>query len=199
MKKIVNYFKNVFKKKQKENTETYSSSGRPKREFKHPVCLCIKNTSDQQRRAVLFGEAVHGNAKNFGSQEGIEVYSQVHQERNDSYIHILKESAYKPFKIGMIRIISENHDNLRKELNYENHTGDGSIYFTPMKITLDPMQFQNGIVDIRIIRKIDCNSYLSLVLEPRSELVFLVYPLIKEAPVKEIKLTRWQKIKNALK
>lgn len=92
----------------------------------NPYCIGIRNNTDETKTAILFGRNRFLNKKNFGSDDGVEVYSLI---PDDEYAEILNESAEFPVDFDTIFIRSENREQLIQKWDMVSKNSRGEKVF----------------------------------------------------------------------
>ena len=141
----------------------------------NPYTLIITNTTDQIKRAVLFGFENNFNQENYGSELGLNVEP---ASSTTSYFHMLAHSAFKPFTTSLIRLQSTNKHQVRQSLTVTNKRAEGNsrshtIFSESYHSTY---QFQAGITDIPVTYLQDSSTELGINILPKTSLVINIFP-----------------------
>src|ERR1035437_4067785 len=92
------------------------------RKMSSPYHLKITNNTDVSKKCVLFGCGDYLFAKNFGSDEGLFIESRL---VNVSYLLLLLQSAFKPFSVNFIRLLSENIEQVKQTILVQSKDANG--------------------------------------------------------------------------
>ena len=179
----------LFSKKKKSNIEEEVNS-----KVSNPFIVQIENTSSEAKPFVLFGSNRFLNEKNFGNSKEIKIS---YLGENTPYASILTEMLTTSYKIGLIRVQSNNSKNIRQTLglNMANpNVGMYDVVFEKREIKLaimmDAYQMQSDIIDVRLPNlKMDKHYYFSGQIEPNSILVISIFPteIISSGILEEVK------------
>ena len=142
-------------------------------EVADPYIMYIENNLKEKQKVILFGDAVFGYEKNFGSDEGVKI-----KTNGRSYGHLLKQSGYNPFKIAKWRFHSDKTVNFQQEMVCFGVDANGREVMNKLDLSVlrDAYQSQLDIIDVTYPKFINHNVYFQLTLEPRSEMIISVYP-----------------------
>ena len=141
-----------------------------------PYVIQYANPTDKKLKCVLFGFNHHYRDINLGSDEGIIVTNLF----NSAYSHLLAQSAFEPFKSGLIHIElkSGNTEALEQCFSYYDCDADGHVYQTPIRFSPSMYDVENVAKSYKTII-IDGNRYLTFELPSRTTLQISVYPIMK--------------------
>lgn len=146
--------------------------GRP---VSKPYVISITNSTDGEKKAILFGWNKYFDATNYGSDEGVSVTSAI---PNTEYKHLLNQSAFKPFSSNLLRFTSLSIEQLDQIIQMEYMDANGRFTSDPINLSdhKDPYQFQNGIVDVACHVNINLNTYIVIPILPKTSLNVIVSP-----------------------
>lgn len=159
---------------QNECIELQIGSINTENKLSNPYVIYIENNFKIKQKVILFGDAVFGYEKNFGSEEGVKITT-----NGRGYAHLLKQSAYNPFEIGKWRIQSENMQNANQELIVNCVDANGVEVRSKINLAImrDAYQYQPDILDISKIKYVNHNIYFELELQPRTGMTISLFPI----------------------
>ena len=157
-----------------ECIELQLTSFSEQQKISNPYVIYIENNFKIKQKAILFGDAVFGYEKNFGSDEGIKITTS-----GKSYAHLLKQSAHSPFEIGKWRIQTTNIENLHQEMVVNCVDADGLEVKSKVNLAImkDAYQYQSDIIDISKIKYVNHNVYFEIELQSRTEMCISLFPI----------------------
>lgn len=130
----------------------------------------IKNPTDKPRKAVLFGMNTLFAKENYGSDSLIEINANY----DIKYVELLLESAYYPFTVGLVRMYSENEDQLNQEINYYKCDSSGMMCSFPLGVKRSNKEsddrFHKNILDVLSEFYIDAQARLEMDILPNTML-----------------------------
>ncbi len=135
------------------------------------------NETDQIKKGILLGSNKYLCKANYGSEEGVRVFSDLAMEDIDGYGHLLAYLLNKNMSIYMLRIEGDDNENLKQKLRYIHSDPLAVISSAP----IDVMKFfKNGQVQkdiIEIDRRFKCNGnhYFEFTIQPKSNITFSLY------------------------
>jgi len=154
---------------------------KPEVSYANPHVIEIENFSRDIESFVLFGSSRFLNEHNFGNSDDIKIS---YLSDDITYSSFLTQMLSTSYKFGLMRVQSNNKDNLRKTLYHNLFNPNVEMFgvvFERRDIKLatmiDAYQFQMDILDVRLPNlKMDKHHYFSGYIEPQSTLVISFFP-----------------------
>jgi len=142
-----------------------------------PYCLIINNKTTDIKNCFLFGLGQFIHAKNYGSDEGLNVAMQT---SNVSYIELLMQSGFMPFETKLIRLRSKSREQISQIIFITSKDANGQMCEIPLIVqsymkNIEPNYDGYYIVDVPYCAKIDLRSNIRLNILPETELFIHIY------------------------
>jgi hypothetical protein len=145
-----------------------------------PILLIVRNSTDKQKNAVLFGFNKHGGDDNYGSEDGITVDSSV---SSLSYGQILRDSAICPFDVALTRIHGTNEEDVRSTIYYYSQDSTGCSVQVPIEMhhfnTKQKDRLHKEILDVEYKYQINASTNLRIPIAPYTTIVYKFYAIRK--------------------
>ena len=147
---------------------------------KNPYMFIIKNSTKENKKAILFGFNKFNTVINYGSDIGVEVNSCFY---GTTYIEALNESVSFPFEVGAIRLFSSNIQQLNTFFRFIDHSAKGTSCEIPI-ITSNyyEKQKRNGAVQEYILDildlhfKMQSSAWFEFEMLPDTEMTVAIFP-----------------------
>jgi len=150
----------------------------------NPIVLQYENKTNEDKDAIMFGFNEYFSEDNFGNK-GIDITNlQVGGNNTKGYEMALYQSAYKPYDILTIKVISDEPLTAKyKDLMfvYNKKDANGIEYTSPFNLFnyYDNLQVQQDMIEMNFSGKginIDCRSFIKFKLLANTKLIFIIFP-----------------------
>lgn len=140
----------------------------------NPWAVDLINPTDEPKKVVLFGANNFLSSENYGCEEGVQITTPC---SHLSYEQILNHLKLQPNKIGLIRLISDNKNQLKEDLTIVKNSTEENFDETIIKTKehMNPTSFQSKINEIRYQYEQDGNTHIAFNLLPKTTLRFRLY------------------------
>jgi hypothetical protein len=154
-----------------------------KKDLKDPFVVEITNECNETKDCILFGESLFMERVNYGSELGISIAnlqaSNINYGAKTTYGHILRQSAHKPFRIGLVAIQASNLESkmISEDISFCCINADGKVIVSPIKIS-EAKSNNNSVYELESLAgfKISSNSFLVFKIPANSKITVQVYP-----------------------
>lgn len=150
----------------------------------------FENPTDKPLKCVLFGCNDNLLKPNFGSDNEIKLNA---SQKDVSYIMALQQSSTKPIKTKMIKIVSDNFNQLSQIMTITSKDANGQMAQTPLVTQSYMTNDVKNVLQISYPLIVDAGTSLSFIILPKTKGTMLFYadktkPLDNSINEKEINL-----------
>jgi hypothetical protein len=150
----------------------------------------FENPTDEPLECVLFGCNDNLLKPNFGSDNEIRLNA---SQKDVSYIMALQQSSTKPIKTKMIKIVSDNFNQLSQIMTITSKDANGQMAQTPLVTQSYMTNDVKNVLQISYPLIVDAGTSLSFIILPKTKGTMLFYadktkPLDNSINEKEINL-----------
>lgn len=139
-----------------------------------PYQLEIANTSNEPKKAIIFGANRNMFSENYGSDKGITI-TPLHN--NVTYSELLMEVANNPIITELIRLQSSNTRQVTMPIYFDERRANGTATLIPIVTSsfFSAKQFQATIVDVDMVIEITDRTQLEINILPSSTLILTMF------------------------
>lgn len=158
-----------------------------------PYQVQIENTTDEKKKAVLFGFNHNWRHPNLGSDDGIIIDA---CQPNVDYAQIVAEIAHESIKTSLIRIQSSNTSQVTQIITIFDGEATGRSVAVPIitQSYFSAMQFQSGIIDVPFNVGVSGQTQFELEILPKTKVVLAFFFTKKSDEIKEALLAELKQL-----
>lgn len=136
-----------------------------------PMQFTIQNTSNEERKCVLFGLARNFSKPNYGSDEGIKIIP----DNGISYAECLFDSAFHPYRICKLRLHSFNENQLTTRIDRISSNATGQKLTDPLYPRFKDNQLLKNIIEEDTKFDFTVDTYWEFKINPNTTLIVTLF------------------------
>ena len=126
----------------------------------------FENNTNKPLQCILFGMNAYLLSDNFGSDKGLKVSA---SQSDVSYLECIQQACHRPFETKMVKIISENFEQLKQPIYITSKDANGQMLQIPVSTISYLSNDINKVLPIVYPMKIDGNTNLGFTVLPKTK------------------------------
>jgi hypothetical protein len=142
-----------------------------------PYQVIVENTSEEKQKVVIFGYSGFYKEPNYGSDSAVKISMTY---GGTTYPQLLAESAFKPFSLNKLRIISNSKDQYNNEMFCVGKSASGSSYQFPLRVPREDYatddRNQQQVLDVPLETQVNESVHFHFEINPKERMILNFFP-----------------------